>query len=129
MSARDSTQARGQAQMTNVLYKFDIHEYKPSGKDVGILMFDLVCKDTMDPKNLVVHFSSDFTVGLNRGAAGISLNAHNGLQVAPTDSSPRWLKSNILESIEIAITDPAQCSQTSLRNTWLYQRSYIERTE
>lgn len=100
---------------------YDISDFNISGKQAGILSFDVKCKNSDDGKPVLqVFYSTEANPFEEKTSARFA--AHNGHVMVPLDAMPRWYLAKQIKKIRIDIQNPNKCSLFTIQNVSLNQR-------
>jgi hypothetical protein len=104
---------------------FDISSWNLVGREAGIVTFDFSCGNS-NTKQLIDIFWGAPGTGPKEPTV-VRFVAQNGRLVVPLDAAPRWLLAKGISSLGFAIAEPAQCTEFSLTNIQLWQRTSVDR--
>jgi hypothetical protein len=104
---------------------FDISRWNLTGREAGILTFSFSCGND-NLKSLVEVFWGAPSTGPNEPTV-VRFVARNGTLVVPLDAAPRWLLAKELGNLGFSIAEPAQCTEFTLSNVQLWQRTSVDR--
>ena len=105
---------------------FNIETLKLNGKDAGILAFDFSSNRPRALATIQIDWEGHVTDPpgtVNR----ISFSVKNGKVLVPLDDAPRWLLTEGIKTIRLAIVEPVPFKAFTLSNVALFQRTELQK--
>lgn len=102
---------------------FDLSGLDLSGRDAGLLKFDLSCAERKTDIRLRISWWGDDRDG-PFDSSRVTFTADNGALIVPLDASPWWLTLAKVKGLTLELEGPSACSSFKIENIGLYQRIY-----
>lgn len=102
---------------------FNLSSLNVQGRDAGLLAFQFSCKRRSKTRVALSWQRQDELQPDN--AARLEMTLKKGQQLVPLDIAPRWLLAKNIKLIQFELLDPASCSNFSISDLKLYQRSEV----
>jgi hypothetical protein len=102
---------------------FDLSGLELSGRDAGLLKFDLSCAERKTDIRLRISWWGDDRDG-PFDSSRVTFTADNGALIVPLDASPWWLTLAKVKGLTLELEGPSACSSFKIENIGLYQRIY-----
>jgi hypothetical protein len=104
---------------------FDLSDLKLSGRDAGLLRFELSCTGRNQDPKMQVFWWGDSASGPSESSS-TRFTAENGVLIVPLDAAPLWLTLDQVKGLRLDLENPTACSSIRLANIALYQRTSIK---
>ena len=105
------------------LLSFDISNLGLSGRDAGLLRFDLSCLGQSAEPRIQLFWWGDNHVGPFE-TSSVRFTADNGTLIVPLDASALWLTLKHINGVRIDLDNPTACTSFSVKNIGFFQRVF-----